>query len=72
VGVVSAKLDALKLASVTGDVPENVNFAVKYLIVRNFLDTHAVRYETSPSTAQLSAADIADRVKKSTVFVSCE
>ncbi len=54
VGVVSAKLDALKLASVTGDVPENVNFAVKYLIVRNFLDTHAVRYETSPSTAQLS------------------
>jgi S1-C subfamily serine protease len=71
VGVVSAKLDALKLASIRGDVPENVNFAVKYLIVRNFLDTHAVHYETAASTAEISAAAIADRARKSTVFVSC-
>jgi uncharacterized protein len=71
VGVVSSKLDSLKVASVTGDVPQNVNFAVKYLIVRNFLDTHAVNYATSPLKAELSAADVADRAKKATVFVAC-
>jgi hypothetical protein len=29
VGVVSEKLDALKIAKLTGDFPENINFAIK-------------------------------------------
>jgi uncharacterized protein len=37
VGVVVAKLDALQVASATGDIPQNVNFAIKAHVVRNFL-----------------------------------
>src|ERR1039458_2293039 len=29
IGVISSKLDALKIAGITGDIPQNVNFAIK-------------------------------------------
>ena len=35
-GVVSAKLDAIKVAMAAGDLPQNVNFAVKSAIVATF------------------------------------
>ena len=46
VGVVAAKLNALKFAKATGDIPENVNFAIKTGTVRDFLDNSAVSYDT--------------------------
>ena len=46
VGVVAAKINALKFAKVTGDFPQNINFAVKTGAVRDFLDNSAVPYRT--------------------------
>ena len=47
VGVVSAKLDALKLMVATnGDIAQNVNFAIKSSIVASFLDANGVGYAT--------------------------
>ena len=37
VGVVVGKLDALQVASITGDIPQNVNFAIKAGVARSFL-----------------------------------
>ena len=37
IGVVVAKLDALRVMLATGDMPQNVNFAVESSAVRNFL-----------------------------------
>ena len=37
VGIVVGKLDALEVASVTGDIPQNVNFAIKAGVARSFL-----------------------------------
>ena len=42
VGVVVGKLDALKVASVTGDIPQNVNFAIKAEVLRRFLNASGV------------------------------
>jgi S1-C subfamily serine protease len=42
VGVVVGKLDALRVASVTGDIPQNVNFAIKSSVVRSFLQASGV------------------------------
>ena len=42
VGVVSAKLDAVKMAMNSGDLPQNVNFAVKSAILASFLDANRV------------------------------
>ena len=71
VGVVSAKLNAMAVAGLTGDIPQNVNFAIKSTIVRNFLDANAVGYATAPTRQTLSAADVGDSAKKFTVLVEC-
>jgi len=49
VGVVTAKIDAIKVAELIGDIPQNVNFAIKASVVRTFLDSHGINYGTDPS-----------------------
>lgn len=71
-GVVVAKLDALRVAELTGDIPQNVNFALHGGIARNFLDAHQVYYNSGDSTVQLSSAEIAEIAKKFTVLVECK
>lgn len=46
IGVVVQKLDAIKVARLTGDVPQNVNFAINVSTARAFLDGHQVPYQT--------------------------
>jgi hypothetical protein len=46
--VVSAKLDALRVVKATGDIPQNINFAIKIGALRDFLDNSAV--PTRPPT----------------------
>jgi hypothetical protein len=48
--VVVGKLNALKVARVTGDIPQNVNFAISAGTARTFLDAYGMPYETAPST----------------------
>jgi uncharacterized protein len=71
IGVVVSKLNALAVAAVTGDVPQNVNFAIKGGVARNFLEANGIDYQNSASSAQLSASDVGDRIKRSTVRVEC-
>ncbi len=71
IGVVSAKLDAIKVAGVTGDIPENVNFALNISVVRAFLDSHGIPYQTAESTTERSAPDIGDSGKSITQLVEC-
>lgn len=71
VGVVVGKLDALKVAEATGDIPQNVNFALHGSVARTFLEANGVEYATAPSTSASSTADIGDRAKRFTVLVEC-
>jgi S1-C subfamily serine protease len=71
IGVVSAKLDAIKVAGITGDIPENVNFALNVSVVRAFLDSHSITYQTANSAAQLSPPDVGDVGTSITELVKC-
>jgi uncharacterized protein len=71
VGVVRAKLNAIKVARTTGDIPQNVNFAVGAGAVKTFLDAHDVPYDTAPSADKLEPADIAATARKFTVPIEC-
>ena len=71
VGVVTAKLNALAVAGITGDIPQNVNFALKDAVVRSFLDANSVTYAEAPTANALSAADVGAMAKKFTVLVEC-
>ncbi len=73
VGVVSAKLNALKLMLATnGDIPQNVNFAIKSSIVANFLETNGVSYTLGAATQSMQPADLADQAKAMSAFIECE
>ena len=71
VGVVSAKLDAMKMAMNSGDLPQNVNFAVKSAILASFLDANRVEYKTGMAGKALEPADIADQARAMSGFVVC-
>jgi S1-C subfamily serine protease len=71
IGVVVAKLDALKVASVTEDIPQNVNFAIKSSIALNLLDSLGIGYQTAPNAPARSAADVADIARQFTLQVLC-
>ncbi len=71
IGVVVAKLDAIAVARSTGDIPQNVNFAIKAGVVRAFLDAHSIDYKIADSTGRLESADIAERGREFTIVVEC-
>jgi S1-C subfamily serine protease len=71
VGVVVSKLDAVKVASITGDIPQNVNFAISLGTLQAFLDSNDVDYQTRASSTPRSNADIAELAKAATVQIEC-
>jgi len=71
VGVVTASLNAVKMAKHTGDIPQNVNFAIKTSLVRNMLDARGIHYNTATSEMAMRTADIFERAKIFTVPVVC-
>jgi S1-C subfamily serine protease/uncharacterized protein YecT (DUF1311 family) len=71
VGIVSARINALAVAEVTGTLPENINFAIKSGIVRSFLEANQVDYETAQSTDKLDPADVGEITAKSVVMLEC-
>lgn len=71
VGMVAAKINALKFANATGEIPENINFAIKPGALRDFLDNSVVPYRTSDNAADLGTADIAKNARDFTLLISC-
>jgi serine protease Do len=73
VGLVDAKLNALKVAMADGDLPQNVNFAIKSEIVLAFLESNRVEAQLgSSSDKPLAPADIADKARAISVFIACQ
>ena len=71
VGMVAAKLNALKFAKATGNIPENINFAIKTGALRDFLDNSVVPYQTAEARSELKTSDIARSARAFTLLISC-
>ncbi|MDT7952475.1 MAG: serine protease [Acetobacteraceae bacterium] len=73
VGVVVSQLNAARVAEMTGgDLPQNVNFAVKGSEALAFLAAHDVRPLMAPSTGPDKRPDEIDAVANpSTVYLQC-
>lgn len=69
VGVATSKLNAIKTARLTGDIPQNVNFAINAAAIRAFLDANRVDYEISSSTKRLEASEIGELARKATLQI---
>lgn len=73
VGVVVAKLNAAHLAARTGDIPQNVNFAIKGTETVDFLRRAGLNPTIAESRgAERSAAEVGETAHRSTVFIRCE
>jgi S1-C subfamily serine protease len=71
VGVVTGKVDALRIAVATGNIPENINFAIKTGALRDFLDNSVVPYQTAEPKGELKTTDIAGNARPYTMLISC-
>jgi serine protease Do len=73
IGIVSAKLNALKVMRLTeGDIEQNVNFAVRASVAANFLQTNDIKFAIGESTQVIEPPDLAERAKAMSVFVICK
>lgn len=71
VGVVVSKLDAVLVANITGDLPQNVNFGISLGTLQAFLDANNVDYISQPATRELANATVAEAAKSATFQVIC-
>jgi S1-C subfamily serine protease len=71
-GVVVSKLNAVNVARITGDIPQNVNFAIKVTTLVNFLETNQIGYEAADANAhELPVTERAQRAEASSAQVEC-
>jgi len=71
VGVIVSKLDANKVAQRLGDLPQNVNFAIKAAEVVSILDKLNISYKQGQLGERQSSADLAEATKKFSVQILC-
>lgn len=71
IGMVVAKLDAIRVARATGDVPQNVNFALNVGIIKGFLDANGIDYERGEHGGSIGVPEIAERAKRSIAYIEC-
>ncbi|WP_279478941.1 serine protease [Aureimonas sp. SK2] len=72
VGVVTAKLNAVAVADLTGDIPQSINFAIRPDAAARFLETHKVSFETADASLPLeSVPDATAKVQESIYPVLC-
>ncbi|WAJ27007.1 serine protease [Antarcticirhabdus aurantiaca] len=72
IGVVTAKLNAVAVADVTGDIPQSVNFAIRPDAAAAFLRQNAVSFTVAdPAATPESVPDATARVKDAIMPVLC-
>jgi S1-C subfamily serine protease len=71
IGVVAEKINALAVARYTGgNLPENINFAIKTGMIRDFLDNSVVPYETAAPGVELKTPEIAEKARAFTLYIA--
>lgn len=71
IGVVVSKLNAIRTAQITGDIPQNVNFAIRAEVARAFLDSRHIPYQIARTSTARSTEQIAAKARSHTVLIEC-
>ena len=71
VGVIVSKLNAVAIATINGDIPQNINFAISPLVLKGFLEANRVKYKTAASNKNLSTSDVMSIATRYTVLIEC-
>jgi hypothetical protein len=71
VGVVTSQVNALKVMLANGNIPQNVNFAIKGSVAATFLESNRVAMDTGMRATEMAPADLADYARDLSVHVTC-
>ena len=71
IGVVSSKLNFLSEIKNAGDIPQNVNFAIKASVVANFLQDNSIKFQIGEATQAMKGPELADEAKALSAFIVC-
>lgn len=72
IGVVQSKLDSIKAARITGDIAQNVNFAVAGEVLSRFLARHQATVQQQSPGAALDTTAVAERAQTFSFQIFCE
>lgn len=72
VGVVVSKLNTVALADATGDIAQNVNFAIRGRVAKIFLSSNGIAYLEATQGEPLGPEKSAELLTKSTRLVECD
>ena len=71
IGIVSSKLNFLSEIKNAGDIPQNVNFAIKASVAANFLRDNNVKFQFGEASQPMKAPDLADQAKSLSAYIEC-
>ena len=71
IGVVQSKLDALRAVRATGDIPQNVNFAVSLDVLVDFLAKNSVSFKPVNRQPAIETTQVAEMAQTFTYKISC-
>ncbi len=71
VGVVVSKLDTVALADATGDIAQNVNFAIRGSLAKVFLSSNGIDYLEAGEVGLIAPEKAAQLLQASTALVEC-
>jgi peptidoglycan hydrolase-like protein with peptidoglycan-binding domain len=72
IGVVQSKLDALWAVKKTGDVPQNVNFAVSLDVLVDFMTKNNVPIKSAARQVAIENTQVAEMAQSFTYKISCK
>jgi S1-C subfamily serine protease len=72
VGVVVSKLDALKIAAIAKDIPQNINFAIRAATATTFLEINNISFKTGDRGPARPSTEIAEQAKRMSVRIQCD
>ena len=72
VAVIVSKLNVLAMSKITGDISQNVNFAIKGNIATNFMEGVGVKFQTESATVSLDTPAIGEKAQGFTYLVECQ
>ena len=67
----SSKLNAVKVSGLTGDMPQNLNFAIGGNTLRAFQDAKGVNYKEAGNERQLTGVQFPARASGFMVLMEC-
>lgn len=72
IGMVVSKLNAMSVAGSTGDIPQNVNFAIKAGLITKFLASRKIKFSTGSASFSSGKSELVEKSRAAAIPILCD